>query len=308
MNDNSKRRCCLLSGIGLTLFGCIVCGLAIALPGWQIVELSEYNSIHEHGIFYDCVRSETVPLDRVRPRDFTFRSSKRCTYKFDSTASRSIRVAIEEGDLSASEMLLHRFLPHHKAVIFFFIFGVIFALMSMIVGACSPCFVPNSIFHFISVMTATACSMLADGIFFVGAMKLENRNVQGVNEIYQQRLGYAFFVHLFGTMSLTAATLCSTVSAYLLIRREWQLHGCCNSKSVSKHAYSCESYCHYPSLTFYGMPENEGRLLDVPNGTLRMPTQPPPVTSLFATLPTRVEQRRPHGYEHFERLAHEEDV
>lgn len=46
----------------------------------------------------------------------------------------------------------------HKAVIFFFIFTVIFAMMSMVVGACSPCFVPNGVLHVVSVLTASECS------------------------------------------------------------------------------------------------------------------------------------------------------
>lgn len=126
-------------------------------------------------------------------------------------------------------------------------------------------------------------------------------------------------MHAFGTLALIAATFCSTISAYLLIRREWRLHGCCESKSISKHAYQCESYCHYPSLTFYGMPEMEnGRLMSgggmmngsAMNGGMIQPfaPSPPSLPSLFAPLPTRVEQRRPHGFEQFERLAHEEDV
>lgn len=57
MNENGQRRCCLLSGIGLTIFGCVICALSIALPGWQLVDLPEFGAIHEHGIFYDCVRS-----------------------------------------------------------------------------------------------------------------------------------------------------------------------------------------------------------------------------------------------------------
>ena len=75
----------------------------------QILELAELNAVHEHGIFYDCVRSETVPLDRQRTRDFSFRTSKRCSYKFDATSTRAIRLALE-GDLTAVESLLHRFL------------------------------------------------------------------------------------------------------------------------------------------------------------------------------------------------------
>ena len=60
------RRSFLFLGIALTLFGCIIAALGIALPAWQVVELAEFNAIHEHGIFYDCIRSETYPLDRLR--------------------------------------------------------------------------------------------------------------------------------------------------------------------------------------------------------------------------------------------------
>ncbi|CAD5224676.1 unnamed protein product [Bursaphelenchus okinawaensis] len=308
MNENGRRRCCLLSGIGLTLFGCVICALSIALPGWQVVELLEFNSVHEHGIFYDCVRSETTPLEKVRGKDFTFRTSKRCTYKFDSSASRTIRIAVEEGDVAATEMLLHRFLPQHKAVIFFFIFTVIFAMMSMVVGACSPCFVPNGVLHVVSVMTAMGCSLLADFIFFMASKKPDNKDVQGIVNTYQQHLGYAFFVHVFGTLALFAATLSSTVSAYLLIRREWRVYGCCDSKDSQKGCGS-GSYCHYPSLTYYGANDLESRMMEATNlnSNVRMPMPaPPPPPPLFAT---RIEHRRGmNGYEHNERLFQEEDV
>lgn len=74
-----------------------------------MVDLPEFSAIHEHGIFYDCVRSDTAPLKEVQ-RDLPFRASKKCTYKFDPSASRSVRVAVEEGDVVATETLLHRFL------------------------------------------------------------------------------------------------------------------------------------------------------------------------------------------------------
>ena len=77
------------------------------------------------------------------------------------------------------------------------------------------------------------------------------------------------------------------------------------------------SYRRFPSLTYYNLPPElsaGGRLIDtMPNvgvGALRMPIAPPsaPTPSLFATVPTRVEQRRPFGFESLERLAREEDV
>lgn len=74
-----------------------------------MVDLPEFSAIHEHGIFYDCVRSDTTPLKDVQ-RDLPFRATKKCTYKFDPSASRTVRIAIEDGDVVATETLLHRFL------------------------------------------------------------------------------------------------------------------------------------------------------------------------------------------------------
>lgn len=39
------------------------------------------------------------------------------------------------------------------------------------------------------LLVVAACSMLGDGIFFVAAMRLDNRNINGANEIYQARKG-----------------------------------------------------------------------------------------------------------------------
>ncbi|KAI1719269.1 clc-like domain-containing protein [Ditylenchus destructor] len=268
------RRSFLYLGIAFTLFGCIICALGIALPAWQVVELSELNAIHEHGIFYDCIRSETLPLERLRtstsrPGDSSERqryshsdsankrksfedsaedrfhppsvavspfSAKKCVYKPDSDASSTwtMRMAIEEGNPAARELLFHRFMPQHKAVIFFFIFSVIFSLISIVVGSCSACFVPNGILHVISVALAMCCSILGDVIFFMACTRDDNQHIQGSVHEYTQHLSYAFCVHVFGSVTLFAATLCSTVAAYLLVRKECKQHGCYNSKRNKK--------------------------------------------------------------------------
>uniref|UniRef100_A0A915EDM5 Uncharacterized protein n=1 Tax=Ditylenchus dipsaci TaxID=166011 RepID=A0A915EDM5_9BILA len=153
------RRSFLFIGIALTLFGCFIAALGIALPAWQVVELAEFNAIHEHGIFYDCIRSETYPLERLRQAetarqyqhkrdkdqrisrahksDFTeeedFASSeqkkedspattvspfstKKCIYKIDSASSSTwtMRMAIEDGDPAAREMLFTDFYHNTK--------------------------------------------------------------------------------------------------------------------------------------------------------------------------------------------------
>jgi len=124
MADESViRRAFLFLSIALTLFGCIIAALGMALPAWQVVELLEFNSVHEHGVFYDCIRSEPsnflIPLERLKKTtsaDSTAKGSghtqKKCTSKFDSISASTwtMRQAIEDGDPAAREQLFHRFL------------------------------------------------------------------------------------------------------------------------------------------------------------------------------------------------------
>jgi hypothetical protein len=117
-DENIIRRSFLFLGVALTLFGCILAALAIALPAWQVVELLEFNAVHEHGIFYDCVRSNVIPLKQLRlnsnsaktPLSAMQAQLKKCSSKFDETSSWTMRMAIEEGDPVAREQLFHRFL------------------------------------------------------------------------------------------------------------------------------------------------------------------------------------------------------
>lgn len=65
-NDNFQRRMnstrdilrkgCLTGSIVFTLIGMGLSIAAILTPSWQIVNLREYNSIHEHGLWLDCTR------------------------------------------------------------------------------------------------------------------------------------------------------------------------------------------------------------------------------------------------------------
>lgn len=120
----------------------------------------------------------------------------------------------------------------------------------------------------------------------------------------------------FGTFALISATFCSIASAYLLIRREWMLHGCCDSKTVSKYAYNYEeSYCHYPSLTFYGTPpeaDSDRRAVEPPPLPIRMtPSQPKTSNvSSFFFIPTRTVggQYTRSAFDQTEQLVQEEDV
>ncbi|CAK5023765.1 unnamed protein product [Meloidogyne enterolobii] len=230
-NLNNRRNSFLYLGICLTLLGCLISIISIALPGWQILDLPELNAVHEHAILFDCIISEVTPLNDL-PRIHRdgrkslppLKPARQCTYKFEGLPSWQtslfVRMAFEEGDFGAREHLNnHRFLPQHKAVLFFCVFTSVFSFLSIFVGACSSCFLPNAILHTISVGLATSCSILADISFWMAA---ENDiGIRGsTTVVYQQHLSYAFFIHCLGSLTLLLSSLFSVLSAYLLLLGE----------------------------------------------------------------------------------------
>uniref|UniRef100_A0AC34PVS3 Uncharacterized protein n=1 Tax=Panagrolaimus sp. JU765 TaxID=591449 RepID=A0AC34PVS3_9BILA len=167
--------------------------------------MNEFNSIHEHGIFWDCVSSEVIPLAIVRNAhlendEYTSRWRRKCIYKFDDSAVRLLHSAIEAGDAAAREYLFHRFLPQHKAVVFFTVFTFIFAAMSIVIGGCSPCFIPNAVLHVFSLIITLSCSLFGDVFFLLASLRIDNRYVHGVVDVYQQKIGYGFYVHFFAAI------------------------------------------------------------------------------------------------------------
>nr|CAD2178550.1 unnamed protein product [Meloidogyne enterolobii] len=56
MSSSPLRASIIVSAIVFTAIGM---GLSIAgllSPSWQVVNLQEYNSVHEHGLWLDCIR------------------------------------------------------------------------------------------------------------------------------------------------------------------------------------------------------------------------------------------------------------
>uniref|UniRef100_A0A915P855 Uncharacterized protein n=1 Tax=Meloidogyne floridensis TaxID=298350 RepID=A0A915P855_9BILA len=166
-NLNNRRNSFLYLGISLTLLGCLISIISIALPGWQILDLPELNAVTPLNDLPRIHRDGRKSLPPLKP-------ARQCTYKFEGLPSWQtslfVRMAFEEGDFGAREHLNnHRFLPQHKAVLFFCVFTSVFSFLSIFVGACSSCFLPNAILHTISVGLATSCSILADISFWMAA-------------------------------------------------------------------------------------------------------------------------------------------
>uniref|UniRef100_A0A7E4UT13 Clc-like protein n=1 Tax=Panagrellus redivivus TaxID=6233 RepID=A0A7E4UT13_PANRE len=238
LHSRDYRKIFLLASILLTIFGCIVSVFSLGLVRWQYVDIKELSTIHDHGIFMDCISSGIAPLDQVRLNEARSRYgenpnrwNRKCVFKSDLTAQTVIRQAVSAADPGSREFLLHRFLPQHKAVIFFTVFTVLFAIISIIIGGCSSCFVPNSVLHVIAVIITLLCSLFGDIMFFLASMRIDNRAVPGVVGSYPQNLGYAFYLHLSAVLIFFFALLCSFAAAYMLIRKDYRQNGCCNDKN-----------------------------------------------------------------------------
>ncbi|VDP61865.1 unnamed protein product [Heligmosomoides polygyrus] len=96
--------------------------------------------------FFHCWRTFFTLHSRAR----CF-AGETCLSKFDPAVHAQLRSVLESSDASSRELLLHRFLPHHKAVIFFSVFTFVFGSIGVITGACSPCFPPNSLLYVVSI-------------------------------------------------------------------------------------------------------------------------------------------------------------
>uniref|UniRef100_A0A7E4UNH9 Clc-like protein n=1 Tax=Panagrellus redivivus TaxID=6233 RepID=A0A7E4UNH9_PANRE len=196
----------------------IFVGMALTIggafsPTWQIVDIREFRAEHHHGLWWDCVRAEKHV---VAVGDFYDETPLHCMYKFDNSAELVIENTLNniDEDGAAGESEHHRFWAWHKAILFFIIFSEILAFLSVCTGVCAPCFAPTTFVFAISLFCAMICSIIADGIFFLAANRVDNRFVQGMVGTYEQRIGYAFYVHLLGTLAWVGAFVCALLTTY----------------------------------------------------------------------------------------------
>ncbi|TKR87897.1 hypothetical protein L596_012227 [Steinernema carpocapsae] len=206
----------LIVSIILIFVACFLVIVTLFSPQWQLLDITELNAYHEHGVWWDCVSSGLIPLDMVD--NYGPGSRRKCTQKFDPAVDAVIKAAVQTGSADMQELLLHRLLPQDKAVLFFTIFSVLFSMMAVVIGACTSCFVPNSVLYSIALLIATICSGLADVIFFLASMRIDNRFVTGIVNVYEQQLGWATYAHGVGTLIFFTSFAFSIASAYFLLR------------------------------------------------------------------------------------------
>ncbi|KAK0414364.1 hypothetical protein QR680_007282 [Steinernema hermaphroditum] len=196
----------IIVGLGFSIAG-------LFSPAWQVVDIREFRAEHQHGLWWDCIRSEKHV---VAVGDFYEESPLHCMYKFDESASSVIEntlLNIDE-DGAAGESEHHRFWAWHKAVLFFIIFSQFLAFLSICTGICAPCFPATAFVFTICLFLALLSSVIADGVFFLAANRVDNRFVQGMVGTYEQRIGYAFYLHIMGTVCWSIAFMSSLATTY----------------------------------------------------------------------------------------------
>lgn len=196
----------ILGGLCLTIAG-------VFSPAWQVAAIREFMAEHQHGLWWDCIRAEKHV---VSAGDFYNEEPLHCMYKFDNSAEQVIEntlMNIDE-DGAAGESEHHRFWAWHKIILFCIITSQIVAMVSMCCGACTPCIPQASLGFTGCIIVAVVLSLIADGVFFLAANRVDNRFVQGVVGTYEQRIGYAFYVHMGGTLCWMGAALLAVGTAY----------------------------------------------------------------------------------------------
>ncbi|MFH4977331.1 hypothetical protein AB6A40_004040 [Gnathostoma spinigerum] len=203
--------------LGLCIF-LIVAGLCLTIagvfsPAWQIVDIREFRGEHQHGLWWDCVRAEKHV---VAAGNFYSEEPLHCLYKFDRSAELVIENTLNniDDDGAAGESEHHRFWAWHIAVLSFILLSQLLAFISIFTGLCILHFKGASICFVLTLFAALLCSIIADGVFFLAANRVDNRFVQGMVGTYEQQIGYAFYLHLLGTGCWVLALIVALLTAY----------------------------------------------------------------------------------------------
>ncbi|VDM43728.1 unnamed protein product [Toxocara canis] len=121
MRSSGLHRTVLAVSICLILCGLCLTTISLFSAAWQVrsnqscgvvVEIREFQAEHQHGIWWDCVRSDRylIPLSRIDRGNESPRRALKCAYKFDLVAQEALADALADGEATAKEMQLHRFL------------------------------------------------------------------------------------------------------------------------------------------------------------------------------------------------------
>lgn len=200
---------------GSVLFTLIGMGLsigAILTPSWQVVNLREYNSIHEHGLWLDCTRHSRDGY-HILERYQTISEPLHCVYKFDYDKY-SGTMDLEDDNSPVGEVNRHKFYGWHTATLILLGLALLTSFLSICLGMCACCYGSLSLVFTAILLLTTFLSSVAEGIFFFYSHRADNRFIKGIVGTYEQRVGLAFFLEMAACFCHFIAFLIAMLSTY----------------------------------------------------------------------------------------------
>uniref|UniRef100_A0A1I7YKW1 Clc-like protein n=1 Tax=Steinernema glaseri TaxID=37863 RepID=A0A1I7YKW1_9BILA len=188
------RKAAVLTAITLSLVGMGLSIGAIATPSWQVVNLQEYNSIHEHGLWLDCTRHSRTGNVLLR-RYATITEPLHCVYKFDYDKY-SGTFDLEDDNSPVGEVNRHKFYGWHTATLILLSLAILTTFLSVCLGMCSCCYYSLAFLFTAITLLTTFLSVVAEGLFFFYSHRADNRFIKGIVGTYEQRVGVAFFLQM----------------------------------------------------------------------------------------------------------------
>uniref|UniRef100_A0A7E4W553 Clc-like protein n=1 Tax=Panagrellus redivivus TaxID=6233 RepID=A0A7E4W553_PANRE len=188
------RKSTITVSVILSLIGMGLSIAAIMTPSWQVVNLREYNSIHEHGLWLDCTR-HTRDGNVLMRRFATVSEPLHCVYKFDYDKY-SGTFDLEDDNSPVGEVNRHKFYGWHTATLVLLALALLTSFMSVCIGICGCCYGSLSLVFTAIMLITTFLSCVAEGLFFFYSHRADNRFIKGLVGTYEQRVGLAFFLQM----------------------------------------------------------------------------------------------------------------
>uniref|UniRef100_A0A915BF76 Clc-like protein n=1 Tax=Parascaris univalens TaxID=6257 RepID=A0A915BF76_PARUN len=210
----------ILFSVVLTLIGLGLSIAAILLPSWQVVNLREYNSIHEHGLWLDCTRHSRDSNANVLLRRYaTITEPLHCVYKFDYDKY-SGTFDLEDDNSPVGEVNRHKFYGWHTATLILLGLALMTAFLSVCIGLCSCCYGSLALIFTVITLLTTFLSTIAVGLFFFFSHRADNRFIKGIVGTYEQRVGLAFFLEMAAAIIHFVAFLVSLLFSYFSLTKK----------------------------------------------------------------------------------------
>uniref|UniRef100_A0AC35U4Q8 Clc-like protein n=1 Tax=Rhabditophanes sp. KR3021 TaxID=114890 RepID=A0AC35U4Q8_9BILA len=202
----------LIVAASLTAIGMGLSMTAIFMSSWQIVNLREYNSIHEHGLWLDCTRHSRDGNVLLR-RYATISEPLHCVYKFDYDKY-SGTFDIEDDNSPVGEVNRHKFYGWHTATLIMLFVALLTASLSIFIGLCACCYKTLALIYTSIAVLTCFISAIAEGLFFFYSHRADNRFIKGIVGTYEQKVGPAFFFQLAACFAHFFAVLVAMIFTY----------------------------------------------------------------------------------------------